>query len=159
MRRVLVLLLCVAASGCSDPPPPVDMVKPELTEAAENYRDRVIGRWYGEADTKDGGRRMHLVERHPDGTMKIRFRLVSANGAVREQVESLFWGVSGPIYFTIFRGSLHGEKFEPADATQAYNYDAYEILGLGAVRFRYRHVATGNEFTVERVGPEFRFPD
>ena len=101
---------------------------------------------------------MEIVERRRDGSMTIRFLVIDATGKADEQTEVALWGISGPIYFTITRGWLHGRQFHPADPSQSYNYDAYEILELTRQTFRYRHFTTGSEYTLRRVAPDFDFP-
>jgi len=138
--------------------PPVDPVKPDDPQSAIQQRDMMLGHWFGESPTKDGGRRMQIVERRRDGTMTIRFRVIDAAGKVHEQTQVEIWGISGPIYFTIMRGWLEGMRFDPADPTQSYNYDAYEILELTRQTFRYRHFTTGSAYRIDRVAPDFDFP-
>lgn len=138
---------------------PIDPVKPDDPASAILQRNMMLGHWYGESRTKDGGRRLEIAEHRRDGTMTIRFRVIDAKGKVEEQTEVALWGISGPVYFTITRGWLDGTRFHAADPTQAYYYDAYEILELTRRTFRYRHVTTGSEYRLDRVAAGFDFPD
>jgi len=158
MRIFLAAAVLAFIAGPSEGEP-VDPVKPHDPESAILLRNMMLGRWFGEAPTKDGGRRMEIVERRPNGTMTIRFRVIDAAGKVDEQTQVEIWGISGPVYFTIMRGWLEGKRFEPADPTQTYYYDAYEILELTNRTFRYRHFTTGSEYKLDRVDADFEFPD
>ena len=119
----------------------------------------MVGKWYGNQPTKDGGLRQQLIQRAPDGTYGITFRVTNQDGEIIEQTEVGQWGVSGPVYFSIFRGWLDGDEFIPADSADPYNYDAYRILTLTSDFFEYEHVTTGNRFTLERVSNDFDFPE
>ncbi len=154
LAAAVLVLIAGSATG-----QPVDPVKPDDPQSAIQLRNMMLGRWFGDSPTKDGGRRMHIVERRPDGTMKVTFRLIDGKGNVNEQSEIALWGVSGPVYFSITRGWLDGPDFHPADPTQSIYYDAYEILELTDRTFRYRHFTTGSEYRIDRVAPDFEFPE
>lgn len=158
MKLILATLTLVYIAAATDTPP-VDPIKPDVPRSAVQLRNMMLGHWFGDSPTKDGGRRMQIVERRRDGTMTIRFRVIDPAGEVHEQTQVEFWGISGPIYFTIMRGWLKGMRFDPADPTQPYYYDAYEIIELTDKTFRYRHVTTGNKFRIDRVAPDFDFPE
>ncbi len=118
----------------------------------------VVGRWFNEAPTKDGGKRFSISERNPDGTFVVRFRVIEASGKVWEQTELGFWGVDGPIYFTITRGFLDNGKVVATNPMDPTFYDAYEILELTESTMRYRSVGNADEFTTRRVPQSFEFP-
>jgi len=157
VRIFFGLALFVILTGCTSIPS-VDGFKPPDNEAAFQQRALMVGKWFGDSPTKDGGRKMYILERFLDGTMKIRFRLIDANGSVEEQTELAQWGVSGNVYFTITHGILDGEDFHPFDPRQPYFNDAYEILELTEEVLQYRHAATGNEYKIKRVADNFDFP-
>ena len=149
-------LVFIAGSATGQP---VDPVKPDDPQSAVLLRTMMFGWWFGETPTKDGGRRMQIVERRRDGTMTIRFRVIDAAGNVEDTTDLALWGISGPVYFTIAQGWFDGRDFHPADPTQSYYYDAYEILELTDRTFRYRHFTTGSEYRLDRVSPDFDFPE
>lgn len=157
MRTVLAVLVLLGIAAPTTVAQ-VDSVKPDETALAKANRGKMIGRWFGDTPTKDGGRKMEIVDRYADGTMKITFRVVEPSGEVWDQIELAFWGISGPVYFTMTKGWLEGRRFTPADSTQAYFYDAYEVLELLEESFAYRHFATGSEYRVTKVEPDFDFP-
>lgn len=142
-----------------DKPKPIDATKPADTHLAQQQREMMTGKWYGVSDTKDGGTRYELVERYLDGSMRVRFRLVEADGRLTEQTEAAVWGMSGSVYFSITMGWLSYDEMVPADITQAYFYDAYYVIELTEETFRYRHVTTGNEYSLKKVAQDFEFPE
>ena len=132
--------------------------KPDLKLKEAETWGLMIGKWYGSQPTKEGGARSHIVERFPNGTYRITFRLYDPQGGYREQREVGHWGVSGPIYFTILRGWLEGDKMAPADPGDPYYQDAYKIITLNDEVFEYEHAASGNRFSIRRVPQDFEFP-
>jgi hypothetical protein len=150
----LVLLTLPLVVGCSAKG--VHVFKPE-SEAAHVRRDVMVGRWFGESTTKDGGTIQHIVHRREDGTYQVWFRLREAGGRLWQQSEIGLWGVSGSIYFTITRGWVGKDEVRPVDASDATFYDAYEIVGSDG-ELRYRSVELGDEYVVRRVPETFFFP-
>jgi hypothetical protein len=157
MKSFFALVLgALLLSACS--PSTVHTQKPHAA-ASEAQRSALVGRWYGETATKDGGKRLHIMERSADGTYRVNFRTIESSGKVSDQTEVGLWGVSGLVYFTITRGWLQDERFVPADPEEAYYYDAYKILELSKKQLRYRSCAVGDKFLVTRVADDFSFPD
>jgi hypothetical protein len=156
MKHISIFLLALL-SGCASFGP-VDAIKPDAPQSAEQRRNLLVGLWFGDSVTKSGGRKMHIVERYADGTMRIRFRVIEAEETI-EQGEVAFWGISGPVYFSITKGWIEDGKIIPADPTQSYFYDAYEIINLTKEKFRYRHFSTGNEYEITKVDSSFEFPE
>lgn len=160
--RAFIYLFCIlaaSATGCTslnNGSTPVEIFKPDIPKTAE-LRSMLIGRWYGEATHKGGGKRQWLVERFDDGRLLVNFIIETPNETI-EQSEIGQWGVSGPIYFTITQGWLEDGHLFPADRTDAGLYDAYQIIQITPDLFRYRSIEVGDEFTVKRVTQEFVFP-
>ena len=153
-RRLCVLSIVLLLGGCASP---ISTIK-ETSPDADQRRASMLGSWYGEELTKDGSQRLELVDRGEDGTLQVRFRIIEASGRTWEQTEVGLWGITGPVYFTITRGWLHGDKLELADPTDAGFYDAYRVLELTTERFRYRSYASGDVYTLRRVARDFTFP-
>jgi hypothetical protein len=126
--------------------------------ASSASRNMLLGKWYGIRKMADGGQKEWLTERSADGTYRVDFRFLSADGRARSQSEVGFWGVSGDIYFRIFRGWVTVEGMKPADPTVAEHYDAYKIEGLDGEYFSYVHQARGQEYTVKKMPGDFRLP-
>lgn len=118
----------------------------------------MVGKWYGSQPTKEGGVKQHTIERAIDGSYKIVFRVTDANGKVEESSEVGHWGVSGPIYFSIFRGWLSDGRLSTSDPTSPYNYDAYKIINLSTEDFEYESFSSGNRYKIKRVPNDFEFP-
>jgi hypothetical protein len=137
----------------------ITSVKPSLTLSQEKTWKLMIGKWYGSQPTKDGGKKREIMERAPNGTYKITFRVYGKDGKYKEQTEVGHWGVSGPVYFLIFRGWVKGDKFSPANPADPYNYDAYKIVRLTNEIFEYESYSSGNRYIIKRVPQEFEFPE
>ncbi len=163
MDKVLPLLMAglIMLSGCASTTQtssrPVSSVKPAVALSQEEQWHMMVGKWYGEQPTKEGGIRKWLVERFINGTYRIDFRISKEDGTVDVLAEVGEWGISGPVYFSSFRGWVHGERIERSDRSDPYNYDAYRILQLSDTVFEYQHYSTGNHFLVRKVAPDFRF--
>ena len=121
-------------------------------------RKALIGKWYGMTETRGGGRKEWLVERAADGTYRTDFHTVASDGAVRSQSEVGFWGVSGDIYFRIFRGWVMLDGMKLANPGDPGHYDAYHVEMLNSGHFRYRHVETGRVYTVRKMPKDFSLP-
>ena len=119
----------------------------------------MVGMWYGDQPTKDGGRRQWLLERNVDGTYHINFRTTQKNGTINDDAEFGQWAISGPVYFSSFRGWVRETGVKPSDPSNSYNYDAYRIIQLNNEVFEYEHFSTGNRFTVRRVPANFQIPE
>lgn len=131
----------------------------ELQTLASNAsRNMLLGKWYGVRTMESGGQKEWLTERSADGTYRVDFRFVAADGSARSQSEVGFWGVSGDIYFRIFRGWVTIEGMKPADPTVADHYDAYKIKGLDDNSFSYVHQTRKQSYTVKKVPKDFRLP-
>lgn len=150
---VLFTGACVTGS-LSDPTPELKV----WSNDAQNDRDLLIGKWVGESKNQDGHLRLSLIERNANGTYRITFRSYQ-NRDYSESIEVGLWGVSGPTYFTIMRGWIIADDFIPSDPTQVYYYDAYRISSLSAASFEYESLETGNRYSNQRVGDDFRFSD
>jgi len=154
---ISIILIALLIAGCTTAPAIYTAKPPDSSE--DSRRSLLLGWWYGEAKTKEGGKRLQITDRSVDGTFKVEFRIIEGSGKVWDQTEVGLWGISGPVYFTITKGWVGGGRFLPADPTQATFYDAYEILELSKDKFRYKHFAIGDEYTMKRVSDSFSFPE
>lgn len=162
-KAAVIAVACAMIVGCSHnqtSSPLVTESKSMLNFAEEEEAWKLmIGMWYGDQPTSDGGRKQWLRLQYPDGNYQIKFKSTGANGAISESVEVGQWAISGPIYFTSFRGWLREYGVDPSDPSDPYNYDAYRIIRLTSEVFEYEHFESGNRYTVEKVAPTFEFPD
>lgn len=161
-RIIPSLVIGLSLAGCATTNTSrvaVTSQKPSLTLSQEETWNLMIGKWYGRQPTKDGGKKQEIVERSPHGTYKITFRIYDKDGNIKEQSEAGHWGVSGPVYFTIFRGWIEGDQLSPANPADPYNYDAYKIVKLNNDVFEYEHYSSGNKYVIKRVPNDFQFPD
>lgn len=156
-RAIFTLAILLVIVGCANVPPIESFKKPDASQAEQ--RAMLVGKWFGEAPTNDGGRRLQIIQRDADGTFKVSFRVIEPSGKVFEQTELGLWGISGSVYFTITRAWIEGERVLKADPTDASLDDAYDVLELTKERFRYRSVQSNNEFSLSRVADSFEFPE
>lgn len=158
----LALLGCLMVSAASAQVDTSEQaVKPGPSEApaSQTYlRSKLVGKWFGSQPTKDGGNQSWTIIRRNDGRYEVTFRIYGADGASQELQEVGFWGVSGPVYFTIFVGQEEDGGFVPSDPADASNYDAYRIIELSSERFEYEHFVTGNRYVVKKVDDDFQLP-
>lgn len=133
--------------------------KPSLTLSQEQTWSLMIGKWFGSQSTKDGGKKQQIMERSPQGTYQITFRIFDKDGKMEQQSEAGHWGVSGPVYFTIFRGWVEGNQLSPSNPDDPYNYDAYKIIRLNSEVFEYESYSSGNKYSIKRVANDFQFPN
>ena len=162
ITSLFATILLATSIGCTtthdDSSHLVDAAKPKSTEEEQRRRDLMVGTWFGEAKTKDGGSRMHIVQRKEDGSAVILFRAFEPDGTVQNSAEVNHWGLDGDIYFSMTRGWLNNSGFKPADITRAYFYDAYKVISLSEEKFEYQHIVSGNRYEVKRVEDGFQFP-
>lgn len=137
----------------------IDESKPPLSLSQQAKWAQLVGRWFGSEITKNGGKVMWIAERLNDGKYKIHFRIIDASGKQRDKIEVGEWGISGPVYFTIYKGDVDGDKVVPVDPTDPFNRDAYKILRLTNDIFEYESFDSANKYTVRKVSPEFKFPE
>lgn len=160
-----IFLICIVATGlCGCATTNTSMIaitaeKPSLTLSQKEAWSMVVGKWYGSQPTKNGGKKEEIHENLPDGTYKVTFRVIDPEKVAKESVEVGQWGVCGPIYFSIFRGWVRGDRFSPSNPSDPYNYDAYRIIKLGNEVFEYEHVTTGNHYVIRKVPLDFKFPE
>lgn len=155
---VVAALAAACASGRTSPAPIVPD-KPAMTTDQKAAWSRMVGRWYGSQPTEKGGHMDWLVERAPEGVYQITFRVHDRDGTVTDRVEVGEWGVSGPIYFSIYRAYVTDGRLIPSNPADPYNYDAYQIIRLTDDTFEYQSVTSGAHYTIRRVGPDFELPE
>ncbi len=160
--RIMIAAIAFLLGGCSSLHTSSEKVtddKPYLSKSQKETWGLMVGKWYGSQPTTAGSRKDQITEHLSDGTYRDRFRVVSEDNKVRETVEVGQWGVSGPIYFAIFRGWLKDGKLKPSRSSDPYNYDAYRIINLTNKIFEYEHISTGTKYVINKVPSDFVFPD
>jgi hypothetical protein len=65
------------------------------------------------------------------------------------------WGISGDVYFTMTRGWLRGGQKRPVRHRESYFDDAYLVRRLTPLEFVYESVASGDVYSVRKVGADF----
>lgn len=151
------LLVCGCALKGATSNTAITNIKATLSSNEQDNWDRMIGKWYGKQPTKEGGVREWVIDRKADGVNVVDFRTIDSNNDVYRKIEIGEWGISGPIYFTIYKASVENDVLYPVAPGDPYNYDAYQIITLTDEHFTYKSFSTGNEFTVKRVDDTFAF--
>lgn len=162
--RVIILLSLALLGGCKQELESVPL--PEFVQSwtkktqndDQRVWDGVVGNWYGSLVREDGSRHQWLNRHYGDGTYEVDFQTTSADGEVNFSREAGQWGVAAGVYFTIFRGWLYDDAFEPSDPSDAFNYDAYRMLELHPDRFIYESLKTQTRYEAHRVPAGFRIP-
>jgi hypothetical protein len=124
----------------------------------ERNRRFIVGKWLGEAPVKEGGSKMWLNERSPDGTYVITFRNLSPRGEIEVSQEYGIWGLSGNIYFTKMQGWIEGGRRHPNRGSNSYFDDAYVVKSLTPAEFIYVSVPTKEVFRAKKVSDDYRLP-
>ncbi len=152
-NHLLVFILSLGLLGCSSKytlDRSVEPVKPNSANHEIQLRKNLTGKWYGEQPTKSGAVKW-VNNRLNDGTYVIKSIIENYDGSVKKNIEFGNWGISGSIYFTIFRGKIKNQKaIFYADPSDVYNYDAYKIISVDNLTMHYRHVAYDNEYIVKK---------
>lgn len=154
MKYVLTLLFSTALFlGCSSTnTPTITESKPDLTLDKKQLRNSFIGKWKSTQLTKDGNTKHALIERSPDGRYVVEFKIFYPDQTLKYQSKEFgFWGVSGEVYFTMFRGWIKNDKLSPANPNNAYYYDAYKILNASENELSYKNLSSGNKYIYQRA--------
>ena len=163
IRKIIAIsLFLILLNGCASTLTSSEAViheKPDPSLSQKEKWKNMVGKWFGEQPTKEGGKRQWIVERASNGTYKITFRVYRKDGVFSESAEVGQWAVSGPVYMTLFRGHLNGRQIDLVDPSDSYNYDAYEILVLNKTTFKYKSFEYNETFTTIKVKNNFVFPE
>lgn len=149
LATVIFFSGCTTAGGSGYT---ITAFKPVLTEDKKALRTSFVGKWLSKQPTKEGGTREALIERFDDGKYLVEFKVYDAKGALtKTQKEFGVWGVSGGIYFTVYRGLVENGQLYPSDPTDAYNYDSYKILEVSSEQLEYISLSSEGRFVYLRV--------
>ncbi len=154
---IVTSLVALALAGCASSPG-VYLAKPAAPVGLEHNRGYLAGKWLGEAPVREGGSKMWLNERSPDGTFVITFRNQSSQGDVEISQEYGVWGLSGDIYFTKTMGWLKNGEKRPVFGPDSYFDDAYVVKSLTASEFIYESVVTDEVFRTRKVPDDYNLP-
>ncbi len=115
----------------------------------------LTGKWYGKQPIRNGGSREWLVTRESNGVYAIEFLITDGQGKKELTKEIGDWGVSGGIYFTIFKGWQNDEGFKPAVPQDQWTRNAYKIVSLNSEEFIYSDLEDNDSYRVIRVPKDF----
>lgn len=153
----IVALLAGCATGAPGLPP-IDVDAPLTSAEAQARRDLLVGTWYGDQPTADGGRAREIARLHPDGAFELYFRRTNAAGEETSWGDAGFWGLVRDLHFTITLANIDDGVFLPADTTDAARYSVYRVIELTGTSFVYQSLVTGNVYSLERVDDLFELP-
>jgi hypothetical protein len=122
---------------------------PQITPDPD--RDRLIGRWMGEAEDASGRTLKWTTQRNADGSYRTDFVRIDNEDSRDSQIEVGVWGLAGGIYFTAVRAYLHGGQLKQADTTDPDLYDAYKVEKLSAESFEYTDLRTQRRIRVVKL--------
>lgn len=153
MKYIFLMFLLLSACAQNHK---IDSMKPLSSSEAQSRRNFMVGKWYGEAQTKDGFLRKSLMHRRADGTFTVQFQLYQANELKLDQTEAGIWGLVDNIYFTATREMLNVKDFAPVDTTDATYYDVYNVIYLDENRMEYKQISSDNSFNIKKVADNFK---
>ncbi len=156
-QTVFPALLLAACSPFQVSDQAISVAKSDLRRAEFENWQMLEGKWYGSEPVLGGGFREQIIERFDDGTFRTIFRIHRTDSKFSENIETGQWGISGDIYFSIFRGQIFGSHFISADTGNPYNYDAYHAIHLSKEKFEFEHVTSGKRYVTWKVSPDFTF--
>lgn len=119
----------------------------------------MTGNWYSRDIEKQGSTRQQLMQRFTDGSYKLTTKLKVKDREISNNIEVGYWGVSGPVYFSIFKGWVKHDKLAPSDTSNPDNYRAYKILELTDDQFKYQSYTTSSIYTLNKVPDDFVMPE
>jgi hypothetical protein len=144
---------------------PVSKISPQAKDTTKLPATRrakwplLVGKWFGSTSTKEGGKYMWIADERNDGSHTIQFRTIDPAGKKVDKIESGEWGVSGDVYFEIYKADIRDGKPVPADPTNPANRDAYKIITLTQELFVYEGMDDGVRFEARKVPSDFTFPE
>ena len=133
----------------------VNEFKPYLAKDKQQDWFNLIGKTYLDQPIKNGGRREILAFRDTNGTYQFTFRTHDTKGNYKDRIEVGEWGVSGGIYFTIYKGWIEKDELVEADSRDPYNRDAYKIIYLDEKKFVYETMDGTVRYTAKLVPENF----
>ena len=119
--------------------------------------NQLIGSWFGSQNTTDGKTRKWLIKQSSDGKYQIHFKIYKSSSLISEKKEYGEWGFSGNIMFTIVKGWVEAGKVQSAEPVNPYCYNAYIIEKLTESTMEYKHVETGNFYSIKKVPDTYIF--
>ncbi|MDH5484427.1 MAG: hypothetical protein OEY43_04245 [Gammaproteobacteria bacterium] len=161
IRCVFALAALLLVNGCvATKPSDKEVVMPEEGMSKQDIWQRLTGHWYGSLVNANGSQEKWIIERYPQGSYKVTSRIYQQGSTeFEERIGVGHWGISGPVYFTMFRGWIEDEMITPVNSKDADNYNAHKIDSLDGEMFSYHHYVAGAVHTERRVAENSVFPE
>lgn len=131
--------------------------KPEPDAVMQQRLEWMIGYWYGDQPTKNGGRKQYLAHHEADGKLAVIFKISDSLKGERNYSETGLWGLSGAYFSTLINHSDEPFSFNAA-APSPSSWNIYQIENIQKDELRYISVETGNRYEMRRVTQEFKMP-
>lgn len=125
---------------------PLLFLLPAQVKAEE---DPLVGIWYGHDRQPDGHLVQRISRRSAGGAFSVEFREYENCVLVWRSIEKGTWQRKGNIEIV---------AIEKVGVTPRSRVDHYEIVEIGDLNARSRHVESGTIFSYQRVSADFEFP-
>lgn len=151
--RFVIAIIVLLVAGCANQKDYiVEEFKQPVASDKKEIRDGFVGKWRSEQSNDKGGINITTVIRSQDGRYLVEFTILDEKSNIKDKAEEFgFWGVSGGVYFTLFKGWIENDEFFAADPSNAYNYDAYRILDVNQETMTYESLASGNKYRYSKI--------
>ena len=149
-----VLVGCVTDNNANT----VARYKSREKNDVEERRDLLAGKWLSNSLVKEGGSKMTLNQRSPDGTYVLTIRVVMPDDRIVVSQEYGVWGLSGNIYFTKMQGRIESGQKVPCNGRDSYYDDAYFVKRLTADEFDIETVTNGEWGSMKKVPDDYGLP-
>ena len=106
--KIISVVLLLAITGCATNHTSTNIVQTEKSSLSVSQKAKwamMVGSWYGNQPTENGGSRHWIMHRLPQGTYQVYYSVLdSEEQKTDEGGEVGHWGIVGDVYFSIFRG-------------------------------------------------------
>ena len=150
---LMTIALTLVLSGCASQQQQPAKSDRYLNESQRQSQwDNFVGHWRTQRSNVIGGKNTITIKRFKDGRFVIQFKVFDKQEILKEEHREMgLWGISGDIYFTMFKGWIENDRFQPADSSKAALYNAYQIIEHGADKLTYRSLSSDNTFSYQRI--------
>ncbi len=162
LAALLPFLAAFLLTGCATPSPEDSLVDAlGALDAAPSiqskvYPQKIVGRWYGDQPTREGGRKRWSPRYTAGGYLDIEFIITDRSGEATVTRDNCIWAVHGDFLLTTELRPDGPRKWAVRSEPQAWI--VYKIIHLDDSEFRYRSLITGVEYVVHRVADNFEIP-
>ena len=147
-----IIALAFVLSGCANQQQPEKRDVHLNVSQRQSQWDNFAGHWRTQRSNDIGGKNTITIKRFKDGRYVIQFKIFDKQEILKEEHREMgLWGISGDIYFTMFKGWIENDRFQPANSSKAAHYNAYQIIEHGADKLIYKSLSSDNTFSYQRI--------